>query len=1078
MAGKAPGRLRALYATAVALATLGSALGPLAGTAGAVPTPMAIDFSGDGAVVDVGTFGVYGAAVEVTLWASTGLAAGPLTVAAGAGGAYAWALPQAPSGSLLNLTLRASLPWDPNVSFTRVFDVSNGTPQAAYPGVSMPLPFAATESLDLVLPSGALALPRGRQITAAFALYNDGNVSVAHPGFTVSLAGGNATSALVNASSAVVEEWPSASFGVNATFSAPPGATVEDVAGTLTVASTSGTNFTFPFTLRIVANRNAAVAGVTTAPAPPDEGRNTDIVVNLQNHGLDAALSVNVQVQATYASLPDVYLNSTAVPVAGGGIGSATFGWTPLWSPDPVTIVATATVADDWDASDDSDSVDVLVNSTNLPPSASFGSPVDGARVAGNITVSGSASDPENGPITLTVALDGGAPLFNASATSFGFIVDLSALPDGPHTITARAVDGRGLAGTSIVHITVLNRGPNSAPTVSITAPRGNDTVGASFELRGTAFDERSELASVLVSVDGGPEVAAAGTSSWSITLDGAAMGDGPHRLSVRAFDSIDYSAPAALDILVNATAPSEVLIAGAAIAPSPAEPGQAVTLTGNVTFDTLVLAAGANVSAQVRGFSQTSNILADARGHFALSLSAPTSAGTYTVDVVAVSGALQGNATVSLVVSTATLPDIELLPTGFALSPDPPPPNTPIHHTIEVLNNGVVTATATLRVWDGARGTGTLIYEWRFTITSSRQAAFDHAYAPGPHNLTIVVEEVDPQEADPSDNVLTVDVPVADAPDFTIESVTPSTRDITVGSNITFLVVVGNLAVTPGFVLVELWDGVPLAPNATKIHDERVGVAGQAQERVLFSWAPTAGEHNIVAQAVLASPSELILTNNQQNVTVSVPAPAAPPEPTFLPGFEGLAAVGAVAGAARARGASRPRLRHPNAAKAALALLLVAGLGAALLPAPTVADVGDASALPGPLNGVCAACHSDPAGGGPLNPFGTDYWAARNQSGGVNWSALGALDSDRDSMSNGDELEQSYLPGDPNSNSRTGIHYSRSGGGGVSGILTGLGAIATVSLIGVGLGFYMLKKRNARKAAKALAASEPAPKP
>ena len=127
---------------------------------------------------------------------------------------------------------------------------------------------------------------------------------------------------------------------------------------------------------------------------------------------------------------------------------------------------------------------------------------------------------------------------------------------------------------------------------------------------------------------------------------------------------------------------------------------------------------------------------------------------------IAAISGALQGNASLTLHVSTASLPDLEVLPSALVFSPAPPPPQTPIHHTLEIFNRGVGTASATLRVWDGPRGS-TLVYEWAFQVTTSRQAAFDYSYAPGTHNLTVAIDDVSPQDGDLSDNQMVVAVVV-----------------------------------------------------------------------------------------------------------------------------------------------------------------------------------------------------------------------------------------------------------------------------------------------------------------------------
>jgi mono/diheme cytochrome c family protein len=307
--------------------------------------------------------------------------------------------------------------------------------------------------------------------------------------------------------------------------------------------------------------------------------------------------------------------------------------------------------------------------------------------------------------------------------------------------------------------------------------------------------------------------------------------------------------------------------------------------------------------------------------------------------------------------------------------------------------------------------------------------------------------------------------------PDFKVESVVPSQEAPEAGHNITFLVVVANVGVADGTAALEVWDGAPLGANSTLIKQEFLALKAGQTERVLAPWNATPGVHNIVAKVVLSQPSESNLLNNELNVTLTVAKPQETPLPPLLPGFGGLlAAVALGAGAWKGR---PPRERPSNrrskkAAAGAMALLLTAALAAAVVPAPTGASLQDAGAVPGPLNGVCQTCHTNPNGGGPLNAFGGDYWAERNATNGsVNWSRLGLLDSDGDGTNNADEWNASYLPGDAGSNPGTGVKYGGFTPGGLSGILTGLLVLLLISIVGAWLGYSSFRRRAARQAAK-----------
>lgn len=67
------------------------------------------------------------------------------------------------------------------------------------------------------------------------------------------------------------------------------------------------------------------------------------------------------------------------------------------------------------------------------------------------------------------------------------------------------------------------------------------------------------------------------------------------------------------------------------------------------------------------------------------------------------------------------------------------------------------------------------------------------------------------------------------------------------------------------------------------------------------------------------------------------------------------------------------------------------------------------ADEVPGALVGACHTCHVDPAGGGELTTFGTDYTA-----GGYSFETIENKDSDGDGALNSAELVEGTNPGDP----------------------------------------------------------------
>lgn len=272
------------------------------------PTPLALDFQGGGNLTDLGAFGLFGAALEATIWGTSGIAAGPLTLSAAPGGAYVWSFSQVAEPSLTNLTLAAWLPWDPAVRAVEVFDLSNGTPRIDYRGHDITLPFNATETVTRALPGADVQLPRGRPLNATFAFVNAGNVSLGHTGFNVTASSPNLSVAVLDAPSGFVGELPGTTFGFNATLSAPASAGLENASVAVRIDASSGSSFSFAVAVRILPNRNVAVENLTTLPDPPQENRGGFVRVTLHNGGLDGAPSTDVRVFAYNSTEPNLSL--------------------------------------------------------------------------------------------------------------------------------------------------------------------------------------------------------------------------------------------------------------------------------------------------------------------------------------------------------------------------------------------------------------------------------------------------------------------------------------------------------------------------------------------------------------------------------------------------------------------------------------------------------------------------------------------------------------------------------------------------------------------------------------------------
>jgi len=103
-----------------------------------------------------------------------------------------------------------------------------------------------------------------------------------------------------------------------------------------------------------------------------------------------------------------------------------------------------------------STAVVVTVSNDTTPPTVAITSPSDGMTVSGAITVTASATDA--GGVTLVQFLVDGVELGRDTAAPYEAAFDTRAVPNGTHTLQARAQDTAGNIGSSaVVSVTVAN---------------------------------------------------------------------------------------------------------------------------------------------------------------------------------------------------------------------------------------------------------------------------------------------------------------------------------------------------------------------------------------------------------------------------------------------------------------------------------------------------------------------------------------------------------------------------------------------------------------------------------------------
>ena len=193
----------------------------------------------------------------------------------------------------------------------------------------------------------------------------------------------------------------------------------------------------------------------------------------------------------------------------------------------------------------------VIVNVRNdlAAPTVVMASPSAGATVNGAITVTATAVD-DIGVTSVQFLLDG-AP-FGEADTEFPYQVEWSTLTatNAAHTWTAVARDAAGRETTATpVSVTVLNDA--AAPTVTITNPTAEATIGGTLTVAATAADDIG-VTSVQFLLDGAPLGAADSEAPYEVEWVTTASANGAHTISAVARDAAGRETTSTVPVVVT----------------------------------------------------------------------------------------------------------------------------------------------------------------------------------------------------------------------------------------------------------------------------------------------------------------------------------------------------------------------------------------------------------------------------------------------------------------------------------------------------------------------------------------------
>jgi hypothetical protein len=204
-----------------------------------------------------------------------------------------------------------------------------------------------------------------------------------------------------------------------------------------------------------------------------------------------AGSTLTATVSLTASATDDVGMSRVQYYVDGALIGvgnDPTSNFALTWTPNAVSAGSHTLSATAYDTSGNTASTSeaVVQPADTTPPSVALTSPADGAPLTGTTTLTATASDNR---LVSSVAYYDGATLLGSSTTNpYSFSWSTGTAANGAHTLTAKATDAAGNVGTSApVSVTLSN--DKTPPTLSMTSPSNNSTVGGTVNVTVSASD-------------------------------------------------------------------------------------------------------------------------------------------------------------------------------------------------------------------------------------------------------------------------------------------------------------------------------------------------------------------------------------------------------------------------------------------------------------------------------------------------------------------------------------------------------------------------------------------------------------
>lgn len=191
-----------------------------------------------------------------------------------------------------------------------------------------------------------------------------------------------------------------------------------------------------------------------------------------------------------------------------------------------------------------------IKNADVTAPTVSITSPISGATVSGQVSISVNATD-NVGVSSVTLSVDNNATSVSSINAPFTLTWNSGSVANGSHSLKVTAKDAAGNAGVSsaiTVNVNNVSTIDGTAPTVNFTSPADGSSLTAGTNITvSISTSDNVGVTSQSISIDGS-QVSTGTSYTWNTSVTG------PHTLSAKAYDAAGNVGTKSISVTINTT--------------------------------------------------------------------------------------------------------------------------------------------------------------------------------------------------------------------------------------------------------------------------------------------------------------------------------------------------------------------------------------------------------------------------------------------------------------------------------------------------------------------------------------------